>query len=211
MKLLVIGATQGIGKATVDAALNRGHHVRAMARGAGNLASRDGLEPFVGDATSAEDVARAIDGVGAVIQTLGIRERLAMLWEEETLFSTATGVLLPLMTANGPRRLISVTGFGAGESRSAMSALERVGHKAVLGKPYADKDRQEAMIEESELDWTLVRPVILTNNVARPDVQVLDDPSTWRNGMVSRASVAQVLVDLAETGAFVRKGVVVRH
>lgn len=211
MKLLVMGATKGIGRETVKAGLARGHEVRAFARSAGDMDTVDGLEPFAGDATNADDVARALDGVDAVLQTLGIKERLAMLWEEETLFSTATGVLLPLMIAHGPRRLITVTGFGAGRSRVAMSSLESLGHKAILGKPYADKDRQEAMIEESDLDWTLVRPVILRNTAARADVQVLDDPQSWRNGLVSRASVAQVLIDLAESGDHIRQGVVVRH
>jgi len=211
MRLLVMGATKGIGRDTVLTALDRGHEVRAMARGADALEPRPGLEPFAGDATDSADVDRALDGVDVVIQTLGIRERLAMLWEEERLFSTATGVLLPLMAAKGPRRLIAVTGFGAGRSRAAMSRLERLGHGAVLGKPYADKDRQEALIEASDLDWTILRPVILTNSAAREDVEVLDDPATWRNGLVSRKSVARVLVDLAETGAHRQKDVVLRH
>ena len=47
-------------------------------------------------------------------------------------------------------------------SRSAMSSIERLGHRTILGKPYADKDRQEALITDSDLDWTIVRPVILT-------------------------------------------------
>lgn len=211
MKLLVIGATQGIGADTVSEALARGHTVRAMARGADALEPGERLEPFAGDATDPEDVARALSGVDAVIVTLGIRERLAMLWQEERLFSTATGVLLPLMAAHGPARLIVVTGFGAGESRAAMSAPERLGHKAILGRPYADKDRQEALVEASDLDWTIVRPVILTNSEARDTVRVLDDPATWRNGLVSRKSVARVLVDLAESGAHSRQGVVVAH
>ena len=211
MKLLVIGATQGIGRATVDEALARDHAVRAMARSADDMEDRVGLERYSGDATSVEDMREALRDVDVVIQSLGIKESIAMLWQQVTLFSKATEVLLSLMSEHGLKRLIVVTGFGAGRSTSAMSSIERVGHRAILGKPYADKDRQEAMIEASDLDWTIVRPVILTNNAARDSVKILSDPSSWRNGLISRKSVARVLVDLAESGDFVRQDIVISH
>jgi len=208
MHLLIIGATSGIGARTRETALSRGHRVRAMARGADTLEPADALEPFPGDATNADDVTRALDGVDAVIMALGIRERLAMLWEDERLFSDATKVLLPAMEAAGVSRLIAVTGFGAGRSRSAMSTLESIGHKAVLGRPYADKDRQEALILDSPLDWTIARPVILTNNKATGQYRVLRDPKDWRNGLISRADVADYLVKAAEEGLDIRTDVV---
>lgn len=211
MKLLIIGATQGIGRATVDEALTRNHEVRALARGADAMEDRPGLERFVGDATSHDSIATALNGVDAVIQTLGIKESVAMLWNEVTLFSKATGVLLPLMAKQGPRRLIAVTGFGAGASKTAMSRVEYIGHRAILGKPYADKDRQEDMIASSDLDWTIVRPVILTNNAARSDVKIFAEPDTWRNGLISRKSVARVLVDLAESGEHAKESIVISH
>jgi uncharacterized protein YbjT (DUF2867 family) len=209
MKLLVMGATAGIGRRVVDAALARGHAVRAMGRSAGALPGDvPGLEPFVGDALDGGDVRRALVGVDAVIQTLGIRESVAMLWREVTLFSAATATLLPAMAEAGVGRLIAVTGFGAGDSRRAMSAVERFGHGLLLGKPYADKDRQEALITASGLDWTIVRPTILTNAAPSGRCRVLVDPATWRNGLVSRADVAAFLVDEAERAEHVRRAVV---
>lgn len=206
--ILIIGATSGIGAATRQEALARGHTVRAFSRGAGDLAGTPRLEPFPGDARNPGDVARAVDGVSAVISALGIRERLAMLWEEETLFSDATRVLMPAMAAAGVRRLLVVTGIGAGRSRSALSLLERIGHKAILGRPYADKDRQEEMVMASDLDWTIVRPVILTNGPATRPARVLRRPAEWRNGLVSRKQVARYLVDAVEDDLDIRADVV---
>ncbi len=193
--LLIIGATSGIGAFAVEEAVGRGLSVRAFARSADNLDKTDLIEPFAGDARSAEDVFAALSGVHAVIYALGIKERLAMLWEKETLFSDSTRVLLEAMTASDTKRLVAVTGFGAGRSRRALSSLERLGQRAILGKPYADKDRQEQMIMESDLDWTIARPVILTNGAKSPGLRVLRNPSTWRNGLVSRRDVAGYLVD----------------
>lgn len=206
--ILIMGATSGIGALAVDEALARGLPVRAFARGAADMTPRDGLEPFAGDARSAEDVARALQGARAVIYALGIRERLSMLWEEETLFSDSTRLLIDAMGADTTKRLVVVTGFGAGRSRSAMSTLESVGHKAVLGKPYADKDRQEAMIVKSDLDWTIARPVILRNSPKSGQMRVLRDPETWRNGLVSRGDVAAYLVDAVEQGLDIKADVV---
>ena len=131
-----------------------------------------------------------------------------MLWEEETLFSDSTLVLIEAMKDSDTKRLVAITGFGAGRSRSAMSSIERLGHRAILGRPYADKDRQEAMIMESEIDWTIVRPVILSNSTIYFVLKVLRDPSSWRNGLVSRRCVACYLVDAVEDGLDIRADVI---
>ncbi|MEO0773025.1 MAG: NAD(P)-binding oxidoreductase [Pseudomonadota bacterium] len=209
--ILIMGATSGIGAKAAEEALSRGLPVRAFARGADKMEARDGLEPWKGDALVAEDVRAALKGVRAVIYALGIKERLAMLWEEETLFSNSTRVLIDAMEDIGPKRLVVVTGFGAGRSRSAMSKLESIGHKAFLGRPYADKDRQEEMILASGLDWTIARPVILTNNAKSGKLSVLRDPSTWKNGMISRADTAAYLVDAVEQDLDIGVDVVLRR
>ncbi|MEM6940798.1 MAG: NAD(P)-binding oxidoreductase [Pseudomonadota bacterium] len=206
--LLILGATSGIGKLCMNTALARGIPVRAFARSAEALDEQPQLERMSGDARVAKDVAKALNGAGAVVFALGIRERLAMLWEQETLFSQATEILLKAMPDAKVSRLVAVTGFGAGRSRSAMSALERLGHGAVLGRVYADKTRQEELIVKSALDWTIARPVILTNRPASGRLRVLEEPKTWRNGIVSRADVAAYLVDAVAQGLHIRKDVV---
>ncbi len=205
--ILVLGATSGIGAAAQRAAQSRGLKVRAFARSADQLDATDLVEPYAGDALDRESVVSALSGVRAVIYALGIKERLSMLWEEETLFSKTTRILLPAMREMGVTRLVAVTGFGAGRSKLAMSNIERLGHRAILGRPYADKDRQEALIMESDLDWTIVRPVILTNGSSAAP-QVLRDPETWRNGLIPRSAVATYLLDAVENDLDLRKDVV---
>lgn len=206
--ILILGATSGIGRCAMDEAVRRGLPVRAFARGVDALTASELVEPFRGDATSPEDIARALVGVRAVIYALGITERLAMLWEEETLFSDTTRVLLDEMAKAEVSRLIAITGFGAGRSKSAMSWIERTGHRAVLGKPYADKDRQEGMIMGSSLDWTIARPVILTKGARSETYKILRDPAQWRNGLISRASVAHYLIDAVEKDLDLRADIV---
>lgn len=208
LRITIFGATSGIGRAALEEAVSRSHTVRAFARGADALEDRPGVERCAGDARDPDDVARALEGADAVIYALGIKESPAMLWREVTLFSDTTPILLDRMARAGLRRLLVVTGFGAGRSKAAMSTLERAGHWALLGRPYADKDRQEAMIMSSDVDWTIARPVILTNSARSGRYRVLRDPSEWRNGLISRADVACYLLDAIEREEDIRSDVV---
>ena len=73
MRVLIIGASKGIGLETTRQALESGHHVRALARSASGMALSDpNLEKVRGDALKAEDVEAALIGVDVVIQTLGV-------------------------------------------------------------------------------------------------------------------------------------------
>lgn len=208
-RLLIVGSTSGIGKYCMEQALNRGMQVRAFARSAETLQPHPALDRMAGDALNPADLERALKGVDTVIVTLGIRERLSMVWEHETLFSRSTELLLTAMTQAGVSRLVVVTGYGAGRSRRAMMRLARLGHDMVLGRVYADKTRQEALIESSDLDWTIARPVILTNRPAEGPVRVLEDPASWRNGFVSREGVASYLLDAVERDLNVQMDVVI--
>ncbi len=113
--VLVIGASKGIGLVTTKAALAAGHRVRAFARSAAGIGLPDpSLERFTGDAVNAADVAAALDGVDVVVQALGVPTR--DLIRPVRLFSEATNLLVPAMETAGVKRLIAVTGFGAGDS-----------------------------------------------------------------------------------------------
>ncbi len=207
--LLVIGASQGIGLETVKAALAAGHRVRAFARSASKIALSDpNLERFPGDALSAPDIAGA-RRVDAVVQALGVPFR--DLFGPVRLFSDATNVLVPAMEKAGLRRLVAVTGFGTGDSRAAIGPLQRLPFRLVFGRAYDDKDAQEIRIRQSGLDWTLVRPGVLTGGPATGRYQVLDRPSSWKNGLIARADVAQFIVREIETGDHVRRPVVLIH
>ena len=205
MKITVIGASRGIGRKVVDYALSRGHSVRALARSADKMdIVADGFEPIVGDATDPASLAVAIAGADAVILTLGAPRDLRVL-KRTTLFSDVTRALIPAMEAAGVKRLLAVTGFGAGDSAAKLSTLEKIPFKLLLGRAYADKAVQEDLIKTSPLDWTIARPGILNDNAMSEKYKMLVEPETWRQGIVSRADVAHFLVHAAEDGSHIRQ------
>ena len=205
--VLVVGASNGIGLETVKAALAAGHRVRAFARSAAKIALSDpNLERFTGDALKAGDVAAALVGVDAVVQALGVPFR--EMFKPVRLFSDATNVLVPAMEKAGVRRILTVTGFGTGDSRDAIGVLQRVPFRLVFGRAYDDKDAQEMRIRRSGLDWTFVRPGVLTGGARTGKYRILEVASSWRNGMIPRADVADFIVKHIEGDLYLRKAVV---
>jgi hypothetical protein len=108
------------------------------------------------------------------------------------------------MKAAGVKRLITVTGLGAGDSRGHGGLLyDVVVFPLLLKRVYDDKDVQEWIVRSSGLDWTIVRPGMLTNGPATDNYRVLTAPEDWRFGVISRADVANFLVRLIDDRALI--------
>ena len=117
-KVLIIGASRGIGLETVKAALLAGHNVRALARSAARIPIQNpGLDRVAGNALDSSAIRSTLDGVDVVVQTLGVDVAPRSIFERTTLFSQSTRILVDAMKATGVKRLIAVTGLGAGDSR----------------------------------------------------------------------------------------------
>ena len=183
-RILIIGASKGIGLETTRQTLEAGHQVRALARSASIGLSDPKLEKVRGDALISKDIEAALNGIEVVMQTLGVS--VGDLFRPVSLFSQATRVLVSAMESQGVKRLICVTGFGAGDSYASISFLQLVPFRLVFGRAYDDKSVQERLIKNSSLDWTIVRPGVLTSGRRTGRYKILAKPSQWRNGMISR-------------------------
>jgi putative NADH-flavin reductase len=204
--VLVIGASKGIGLATVERALEAGHTVRALARSAQRITvNHPNLTKVAADALDQAAVAAALHGVDVVFQTLGAPASRDRMLKPVHLFSDATRVLIAAMKQTGVRRLVAVTGFGAGDSSNRGGCLYSMAFHLFLGRAYADKDVQEDLIQDSGLDWVIARPVILTRGSRTGKYRVLVDPRSWRIGFIARADVADFLVRQVDDDTYLGK------
>jgi len=204
--VLIVGASRGIGLETVKYALQAGHSVRAMARSAQRIpVHHQNLTKVSADALDQAAVKGALEGVEAVIQTLGVSPSVERAIKPTSLFSEATRVLIEAMEQAGVKRLIAVTGFGAGDSRGQGGCLYNTAFHLFLGRVYEDKDVQEDLIQDSGLDWVIARPVILTNGSRTRRYHVLVEPRSWRMGFISRADVADLLVRQIDDDTYLGK------
>ena len=195
-KVLIIGASRGIGLETVKAALLAGHNVRALARSAARIPIQNlGLDRVAGNALDSSTILSTLDGVDVVVQTLGVDVAPRSIFERTTLFSQSTRIIVDAMKAAGVKRLIAVTGLGAGNSRGHGGIIyDSVVFPLLLKRVYDDKDVQEWIIKSSGLDWTIVRPGLLTNRPATGHYRILTAAGDWRFGTISRADVADFIV-----------------
>ena len=196
MNILIVGATRGIGRELVQQALSSGHTVTALVRDPRRLSTQhDRLRVIKGDILDSDSVALAMAGQRAVCCTIGVK----VPWPPVTVFSEGTGNLLQAMKKAGVKRLLCVTGIGAGDSRGHGGFLyDCVFRPFLLWPVYADKDRQESLIRASDVDWTIVRPGFLTNGPLTENYRMLTNLTGVTAGWISRADVAHfILKELA--------------
>jgi putative NADH-flavin reductase len=196
LNVLIIGATGGTGRILLEQALEQGHEVTALARNPAAVAPRD-YRPRVleGNALDPEAVEAAVEGQDAVLSALGTRSR-----KPTTLFSASTANLVDAMKKHGVRRLVCLTGIGAGDSKGHSGFLyDRVILPFVVNNQYEDKDRQEEIVRRSGLEWVIVRPARLTNESATGEYRVFLSGDPYRATSISREDVAAfMLAQLSE-------------
>jgi putative NADH-flavin reductase len=201
MKLIIFGSTGGTGRELVRQALERGHVVTAFARNPAVLGQRDGLRAVAGDALDPVAVERAVAGHDAVLSTLG---RPAS--SPGHLRSEGTANIVRAMEKSGPRRLISMSTIGIGETRAQLPPLHKyVLAPTLLRRTFAEHARQEAVVRSSELDWTIVRAGVLTDD-SRTGRFRHGFPASDRSvkAEVSRADVADFILDQIDATTYVR-------
>ena len=160
MKVIVIGATGSIGRATVQDLLTDGHTVTAFARNPTRLGiDHPALHPWAGDARDSGDLTRAIHGQDAVVVTLG-----AGASRKNKIRSEGTLNVIRAMQETGVRRLIVQSTLGAHESWANLNFFWKYLMFGLLLRPaHRDHELQESLVRASGLDWTIVRPSAFTD------------------------------------------------
>ena len=161
MKLIVFGATGSIGRRLVEQALAQGHAVTAFARRpfAPDL-SHPELTRLTGDVLDPAAVDAAVQGQDAALVALGAGAK-------GQLRAPGTRNVVEAMQRHGVRRLVCLSTLGGGDSRPLLTFFwKRIMFGLLLREAYADHQAQEAIVRESGLDWTLVRPGAFTDGPA---------------------------------------------
>ncbi|MBJ6761174.1 SDR family NAD(P)-dependent oxidoreductase [Myxococcaceae bacterium JPH2] len=215
MKVLVLGATGGSGRAAVEQLLSAGHEVTAFTRRAEPTENaRERLHTFVGDVMNPEDVERAVKGQDAVIITLGIREnplRVRFFGAAHTpmdVRSAGTRNVVSAMRQHGVRKLVVQTSYGVGVTRHRLGTVDALFFKLLLKPQIADTEKQEEVVRESGLDWVIAQPVHLTDAAEQP-MPALSTEGDTELMKVSRNSVGRFLAHAAQSAAFIGRSVAV--
>lgn len=160
MRIAVFGANGPTGRRLTDQALAAGHEVVAVTRRPGSLPARPGLAVAVADATDPAAVDAAIGGTDAVLSALGAR------FSKETIttYSASATVITGAMARHGIKRLLAVSSSIADPNWRPTGAhffnhvLDPLVNRRLGRTLHEDMRRMEAVIRQTGLDWTLVRP-----------------------------------------------------
>ncbi len=156
MKIVVFGASRGMGRNVVEQALEAGHHVTAFVRlSSGFTSTHPNLTVSQGDAMDAAAVEKAIAGQDAVISALGhTRPPVPGMME------TAAKNIVKGMKKHGVRRLVSTTGAGVRQPEDEPKFADQLIALLLnlLAKDVVqDSAANVGVIQASDLDWTVVR------------------------------------------------------
>jgi len=201
-KLLILGATGGTGLEIINQALDRGHSITTLVR------LPDRLEPLrnritveQGDLLSIPDLERAMAGHDAVLSAFGPRVPIAKS-DTDLLTRFAVALINGMRRARVRRVVVESVAF---LFRNSIVPPAYLLGKLFFPRTVADASAMEQLLVESDLDWTLVRPPELTN---RPYTGIyrVEEGSLPRFGFkISRADVAEFMINAAEDRSSIRK------
>ena len=208
MKVLVLGATGSVGRHIVRLGIERGHELTALVRYPKKLKSWESrIDVVKGDALDKDAVERAVRGQEAAIYALGVRTL-----GRTTLFSESTRILIEALERNKAKRLVCITGVGAGDTKGHGGFLyDRILLPLITRRVYEDKDAQEALIQQSSLDWIIVRPAVFRGGAASRNHEVVTDVRGVTLTRISRAEVGAFVLDQLTDSQYLRKAVFIGH
>ena len=202
MKVLVVGASRGTGRELVAELVERGHLVTAYSRQA--AVENDDVRHVAADVLDREALGKAMIGQDAVAVTLGIpdnpfRVRLTRRASSPLdIRSRGTRNVVEAMQEHGVRRLVVQSTYGIGETYRHLPLALKAFFSLAIRPQVTDHERQEQLVRESGLDWTIVRPTVLHDDPTDEPAYVATDDlaPTMR---VSRRQVARVEADALES------------
>jgi putative NADH-flavin reductase len=206
MKLAVFGATGKTGLEIVKQALDQGHKVTAFVRDAARLTIEDEHLTFVtGDVFDPVSVAQAIQEQDAVICSLGTNEL-----GKTTVRSEGTANIIKALKENHVNRLVVITAMGVGESWSTLSLVNKLFFATLLRNTRQDHEKQEVLVKESDLDWTIIRPSGLTDDPLTESYAIGENIQT-NTSQIARADVAHAIIKELQDNTFVHKAVTITN
>lgn len=211
MQIIVFGATGGTGKEIVRQAIGQGHIVTAFVRDASVLTPQENLKIVEGDIFDATAVNAAINGCRAVLSALGARTL-----KKENILGRALPNILAGMDKHYIQRIIVLGAAGAkypaGKYQTGWFRLVMgLAKTTLLRHAFADQAVQEKLLEQSGMDFTIVRPPRLNDKAGPGEVRVLPDGLPSGGWQIRRSDVADFMLQQLTDPRFHRQGVYISY
>jgi len=210
MKVLVIGATGGTGRHAVRKLLERGHEVTAWARRPSAVdkdIKHDRLRVAIGEARDSGSIYRSVAGQDAVLVAFGPRSL-----KKDDVQEVLMQNIIDAMQHHGVRRVVNLSAWGVKNDQAVMSSafFHYFFRPVFLRHIWADKERAEALLAASGLDYVNVQPGRLLDAPAKGGVRASLDGRGLQPRM-TREDLAAFMVEQLESDQWVGKSVIVGY
>jgi putative NADH-flavin reductase len=211
MKLTVIGSSGGTGAHVVRQALARGDRVTAVVRGDPSrlpVPAQSGLDVVVADPMDAGQILPALHGSDAVVSALGPRRG-----EGVPIVGAGAVALVAAMRTAGVRRavLVSAAPLAPGGEGPVTRLVLKPLLLRLLRTAYADLRVMEATMRATDLDWTIVRPPMLTDGPHTGRYRRADDLAVRGGRRISRADTADACLAALGDPSTIHRAVAVAY
>jgi putative NADH-flavin reductase len=204
MRILLLGATGRTGRLLLQQALQRGHEVMVLVRDRHKITITDtNLQVMQGHPADRSCLDTAMKGCDAVLSTLNIARYNDFPWtplrSPKDLLSNVMTQLVSLAGSHNIERIIFTSAWGVGDTEKDIPGWFRwLVKKSNLRYPYQDLYRTEELIKKTSLQWTAVRPTVLTNAKKIVPVKISKAGDRVPSLFISRATVASFILDALE-------------
>jgi len=191
MKLVVFGATGGIGSQAVKQGLDAGHEVTAVARHPSAITlQHERLDVIQADVLQPDTIQASIASKESVISALGVRNLAPT-----SLYSKGIMNIMLAMQASDVKRILCISASGLDPGPRWERLIAKPLLWFILRNMYTDLVRMETVVKMSGLDWTILRPPTLTKGPRTGHYQAVINQHLSRNFSISRADVADYMIN----------------
>ncbi len=208
MKIIIFGASGKTGLEVCKLAVKKGYAVIGFDIYKNEqLVGLNNFKFIKGSVLNPDEVEQAMSGADAVVSELGVK-----IGSKLPLLSEGNKNIISAMHKHKIKRLITQSAFGALESYKKLPFYYKIIHKLLLGPMSKDKNIMEREVQKSNIDYTIIRPVRLTNGPAKGKFRTGD--SNLRLGLnprISRKDVALFIMDELENNEYIKKAVTITY
>jgi len=215
MRILLLGATGRTGKILLEQALEHGHIVHALVRDRQKIPfQKYNLLLFEGTPSDSSALDKAMQGCEAVLSALNISRKYEFPWAglrtPKDFLSVTMRNIIELSSKNQIRRIVFISAWGVSETKKDLPGWFRwLVNNSTLRYQYNDHEKQEELLKKSNLDWTAVRPVFLTNSNVQKEIIVSEDNESKPHLYISRRTLAAFMLHALEKNLYLCQAPVV--
>lgn len=214
MRVLILGATGRTGKHLLSEALKNGHIVHVLVRDKSKIHRSEQLTIFEGLPTDRTALKNAMTGCEAILSALNISRTSDFPWAKlrtpKTFLSDTIKLVAEIAEEEKIKRIVVCSAWGVNETKKDIPWWFRwFIDNSNIGVAYQDHELQESILQKTALNYTLIRPVGLTNFDKQENIRVTINNYPKPKLIISRKSVAGFMLKVLDEDLFTKQTVTI--